>query len=132
MNRNATTSILVRSETDQGLVGLVVGLCSAVWLLVAALSVHAQSNPIQKDSATAGATTTAVQHAQQIRTTCIEGRRLICGRILEVLPEGLIVECGYTNLLREAVSRSWLIPGTVTARRAENLIESKMPGAFCV
>jgi len=67
-----------------------------------------------------------------VRLACIEGRRLICGRILDIVPEGLIVECGYTNLLRQPISKSWLIPGTVQASRAENLIESKSPGAICV
>jgi hypothetical protein len=72
------------------------------------------------------------QHDEKIRTACIEGRRLICGRILDVLPEGLLVESGYTNLLRAPLNRSWLIPGTAQASRAENLIESKSPGAICV
>jgi hypothetical protein len=74
----------------------------------------------------------AVRHEQEVRNACIEGRRLICGRILDLVPEGLIVESGYTNLLREPLTRSWLIPGTAQASRAENLIESQSPGAICV
>lgn len=49
-----------------------------------------------------------------------------------VLPEGVVVETGYTNLLREPLTRSWLAPATVTASRAENLIESREPGSICV
>jgi len=92
-----------------------------------------QSNSIPSTNShkAAGAAST-LQHEQEIRTACIEGRRLICGRILDLRPEGLLVESGYTNLLREPISRSWLIPGTAVASRAENLIESKTPGAVCV
>jgi hypothetical protein len=99
-------------------------LCCLVALLslITTGSVSAQTN-----SATA-----ALRHEQDVRMACIEGRRLICGKILEILPEGLIVESGYTNILREPLSRSWLIPGTAEASRAENLIESKTPGAICV
>src|SRR5882724_4299650 len=62
------------------------------------------------------------QRTEQIRTACIQGRRSICGRILKVLPDGLVVESGYTNLLRSPLDRSWLVPGTATASRATNLI----------
>jgi len=49
-----------------------------------------------------------------------------------VLPEGLVVESGYTNLLRPPLDRSWLAPGTVAASLATNLVESKEPGSICV
>jgi len=74
----------------------------------------------------------AFQHAEQIRNTCIAGRRLICGKILQVLPDGLVVESGYTNLLREPLIQSWLVPGAATASRAENLLEENKPGANCI
>lgn len=73
-----------------------------------------------------------VQHAEQLRADCIRGRRLICGKILKVLPEGLIVESGYTNLLREPLTKSWLVPGSVAADRAANLLESGEPGSICI
>jgi hypothetical protein len=88
--------------------------------LLATLCVSAQTN------------SSALHREQEVRSACIEGRRLICGKILDILPEGLIVESGYTNLLRQPLSKSWLIPGTAEATRAENLIESKTPGAICV
>jgi len=31
---------------------------------------------------------------------CIEGRRRICGKVLQIVPEGLVVESGYVGLLR--------------------------------
>src|SRR5271170_3484502 len=51
------------------------------------------------------------EHREQIRMECIEGRRLICGKILQILPDGFVVESGYTNLLREPLVQSWLAPG---------------------
>ena len=56
---------------------------------------------------------------------------MICGRILRVLPEGLVVESGYTNLLRAPLTTSWLAPGTVEASLAPNFLESNEPDAVC-
>jgi hypothetical protein len=80
------------------------------------------SPPINADS----------QHAEEIRAKCLEGRRMICGKILKVLPEGLVVESGYTNLLREPLTKSWLLPGTVIATRPADLVEGKEPGCVAV
>jgi hypothetical protein len=73
-----------------------------------------------------------VQLGEEMRARCIEGRRRICGKILQVLPDGLVVESGYTNLLRDPLTKSWLVPGTVTASPAKNLLESAEPGGVCV
>ena len=72
------------------------------------------------------------QSLQSVRAACLDGRRMICGKILRVLPDGLVVESGYTDLLRPPLTDSWLAPGTVTARRAPNLIESREPASVCV
>src|SRR5262245_17842640 len=72
------------------------------------------------------------QSVDQVRAECLEGRRSICGKILRVLPDGLVVESGYTDLLRPPLTDSWLVPGTVSATRPPNLIESSEPGAACV
>jgi hypothetical protein len=74
----------------------------------------------------------SIELAEQLRARCIEGRRTICGKILRIFPTGLLVESGYTNLLREPLTKSWFAPGTVTASRATNLVESKEPGAICI
>ena len=71
-------------------------------------------------------------HTEQIRADCIQGRRSICGKILKVLPDGLVVDSGYTNLMRYPLDRSWLVPGVATASRAPNLVESREPGSICV
>jgi hypothetical protein len=91
-------------------------------------------SPSSQPGISAGSTNSnlaAARLAEQVRADCIKGRRQICGRILKVLPEGLVVESGYTNLLREPLTSSWLLPGTVAAGQAAHLVESKEPGAMC-
>jgi len=72
------------------------------------------------------------QSTEQVRAGCLDGRRMICGKILRVLPDGLVVESGYTDLLRPPLTDSWLVPGTVAAMPAPNLVESREPGSVCV
>jgi hypothetical protein len=72
------------------------------------------------------------QLSEQLRSQCIAGRRSICGKILRVFPGGILVESGYTNLARAPLTKSWLIPGTVTAARGEKLVETREPGALCI
>lgn len=69
---------------------------------------------------------------EKIRTECIQGRRIICGRIVNVRPDGLVVESGYTDLMRQSLGKTWLIPGTVAAKQDSHLIEGKEPGCVCV
>jgi hypothetical protein len=76
--------------------------------------------------------TPTFQDSERARAICIEGRRLVCGKILQVLPDGLVVDSGYTNLLRQPLTQSWLVPGTVQASRAANLLEENKPGANCI
>src|SRR5437870_447400 len=69
--------------------------------------------------------------AEQIRTDCIKGRRLICGRVLKVFPDGLVVDSGYTDLLRPPLTESWVVPGTATASRDRTALELNEPGTPC-
>jgi hypothetical protein len=72
------------------------------------------------------------QLSEQMRAQCLAGRRSICGKILQVFPNGILVESGYTNLTRAPLTKSWLIPATVSATRGENLVETRQPGALCI
>jgi hypothetical protein len=72
-----------------------------------------------------------VDRREQIRTECIQGRRLICGRVLKIYPDGLVVDSGYTDLLRPSLTQSWLIPGTATATREPTSLERQEPEAPC-
>jgi hypothetical protein len=75
---------------------------------------------------------TPAQRIEEIRLDCIQNRRTICGKILKVLPDGLVIDSGYTNLMRAPLNRSWLVPGSVKAEPAANLVEGNQPACVCV
>jgi hypothetical protein len=72
-----------------------------------------------------------VQVVEAVRTHCIQNRRIICGRIVKMLPGGLIVDSGYTDLMRQPLERNWLIPATVETHRTPNLVEKNEPDCAC-
>ncbi len=87
---------------------------------------------ITPSPAKAGTPDSLAINPEQIRTDCIAGRRIICGRVLKVLPDGLVVESGYTDLLREPLTQSWVVAGNVSAHRDPALLERNEPGTPCV
>ena len=90
-----------------------------------------KASPASEDSSNLSRPARVLDPAK-IRAECVQGRRTICGRILKVLPDGLVVESGYTSLLRPPLDKSWLAPGTVQAVREPNLVEGNEPGCVCV
>jgi hypothetical protein len=72
------------------------------------------------------------QQVEARRMDCIEHRRTICGKILKVLPEGLVVDSGYTNLMGRPLNHSWLVPGSVKIQPAAHLVEADQPDCACV
>src|SRR5580704_17137575 len=72
------------------------------------------------------------ERAEQIRTSCIDNRRLICGRVLEVATNGLVVDSGYADLLRPPLGQSWVIPGSVSTSRDPNRLELNQPASLCI
>ncbi len=72
------------------------------------------------------------RRVERVRAACLNGRRSICGRVLQVSPAGLVVESGYTNLLRAPFNKSWLVSRTVSASRDVKAIEMDEPGSPCV
>jgi hypothetical protein len=103
----------------------------ALLFFAATFSAGAQTNTPTNPAAPRNAVK-AQERREQLRAQCLAGRRSICGKILRIFPEGILVESGYTNLLREPLTRSWLVPGTVSAARTEHLVESREPGALCI
>ncbi len=102
-----------------------------------ALSLFAQTNNLATTNALVvpaetNQTPAVIQRAEQIRDECLANRRLICGKIIKVLPGGIVLDSGYTDLLRPALSTTWLIPGTATASRPANAVEQHEPGAVAV
>jgi len=103
-------------------------------LLLAAVFGKAQTNIVVAPARTGEAMpagSASASRAEQIRTACLQGRRFICGRILKVLPDGFVVESGYTSLLRPPLDQSWLVPGTVPASRDSRLVEAREPDSIC-
>lgn len=70
--------------------------------------------------------------AEQIRKDCIQSRRLICGKVLKIFRDGLVVDSGYTDLLRPPLTESWVVPGTVPAHRNAAVLELNEPGTPCI
>jgi hypothetical protein len=114
--------------------------------LATAFSAHAQTNldalnktavaasgsPTQTFPSQTNEVVSYAQKMEKIRAVCIESRRFICGKILKVLPDGVVVESGYTNLLRAPLNKSWFAPSAVSATRADNLIEGSKPNSIGV
>jgi hypothetical protein len=69
---------------------------------------------------------TMAQRIEDIRLDCIQKRRTFCGKILKVLPDGLVIDSGYTNIMRDPLNHSWLVPGSVKAEQATNLASSNL------
>ena len=112
-------------------------LVASILLVVfaVAFSTAAQTNaaaPAATNAASAGDKIPPVELREQLRDRCIAERRSICGKILRIFPNGILVESGYTNLARGPLTKSWLVPGSVIASRAPNLVERRAPGAICV
>jgi uncharacterized repeat protein (TIGR03806 family) len=70
--------------------------------------------------------------AQQIRNQCIEGRRYICGRVLQVTPKGLVVDSGYPTLLQTPLNHSWLNHANVAPVRPAAMLEGSAPDSIAV
>lgn len=102
-------------------------------LFAAAFSALAQTNQVAPTNAVQNKEVLATAaRIEEIRAGCIQSRRLISGKILKITPDGLVVDSGYTNLARAPLSSSWLIPGTVTAQRGTNVVESNNPDSMCI
>ena len=101
-------------------------------LFAAVLSAAAQTNDPTGGSDLMSKRLTTLKVSEQLREECIIERRSICGKIIQIFPNGILVESGYTNLARGKLTRSWLVPGSVVASRSPNLVESREPGALCV
>ncbi len=108
-----------------------------IWMFFAAFSLSAQTNDLPATNAAAvkietNAPSFSIERVEQVRAACLQGRRLVCGKILRILPDGFVVDSGYTDLMREPLNRSWLVPGSAIAHRDTNLVEQDEPGAVCV
>jgi YVTN family beta-propeller protein len=90
----------------------------------------ASAAPLSPDSV--AKSLNADQRAEQVRNKCIEGRRFIAGRVVQVTPDGLVVDSGYSQLLSPPFNHSWVVSGTASVDRDAHAVESKRPDAVCV
>jgi hypothetical protein len=74
----------------------------------------------------------ALERAEQIRTACIEGRRYVCGKVLQIRPDGLVVDSGYADLLKPPFNRTWVVSGRASVSRDPHAVEQKKTDAICV
>ena len=103
--------------------------------LAASKSAVSNSVIVQPDAGTKAVreagTKQTVQLVEATRAACIEGRRFICGKVLQVEKDGLVVDSGYTALLEPPFNRSWVVRGNVSVVRDAALIEGKSAGSPC-
>ncbi len=71
-------------------------------------------------------------YVEQVRNACIEGRRYVCGRVVQIVPGGIVVESGYTSLMKPPVHTSWVLPSTISATRDPDAIERHDPDSPCI
>src|SRR5438045_2568281 len=80
------------------------GLGFGIWsLLFAIFPSSAQTNSNLPSSYAA----TNASRAEQIRSACVEGRRYVSGKVLQITTDGLIVDSGYPDLLNPPFNKSW-------------------------
>ncbi len=108
------------------------------WMFAGAACL-ADTNVVSKQAAAESAGTnqaakanSEAQRAEQLRMQCIEGRRYICGQVVQILSDGLVVDSGYSSLLNPPFNRSWVVHGNVSVTKSSNLVEEKKPDAICV
>jgi hypothetical protein len=70
--------------------------------------------------------------AADIRGASINGRRCVCGKVIKIVPDGLVVESGYTALMQPPFTGSWVIPGGALVSRDSKLIERDEPASACI
>ena len=111
---------------------------AVVYLAMAALSVPIQANPTPgsgQDKITdimSIPASVAQLCYERTRANCILSRKMILGKIIKILPEGLVIECGYTNLMDMPNTRSWLIKGTGVAFRPKIQLDADRSDGICV
>jgi hypothetical protein len=69
------------------------------------------------------AQTNAAGESESARNACIQGRRHICGRVLEVSKAGMVIDSGYTSLQEAPWNHSWVNKGNATVTRPAALVE---------
>lgn len=104
----------------------------ALSLAVSLLVIVPVSLPAQTGTNVLQTNYAALVRAEQNRSACVQGRRYVCGRILQLLPDGMVVDSGYADLLKRPFNKSWVVKGTATVTRDARAVEENAPDAVCV
>ena len=135
MSAPSQVKLQLRLKTAALLVLVLISVPAGAWgqsNLVASSDLSVSNSSPATISKPANRNIVTIERVEAVRLECIQGRRSICGKILKVLPDGLVVDSGYTDLLRPPLTRAWLLPGSVTARRTANLVEGNEPDSVAV
>lgn len=89
----------------------------------------AQTNPPASSSQ---ARRVSDQRAAEIRTACIDGRRAVCGKVIKIVPGGLVVDSGYATLMEPPFNQSWVISGGASVTRDPKVMELNKPASPCI
>jgi hypothetical protein len=106
--------------------------CRADTNVVASTNKTASTRGVEKSASSQQAQNALAQRAEEIRMSCIEGRRYVSGRVMQILPEGLVVDSGYAELLKPPFNQSWVVRANVAVTKNPSLIEEKKADAICV
>jgi len=83
-------------------------------------------------TAVAGPTPSREQRAADLRPALINGRHCVCGKVIKIVPEGLVVDSGYAALMAPPFNQSWVFPGGALVSRDPKLLERSEPASPCV
>jgi hypothetical protein len=97
-------------------------------IFLAAWPASAQTN----SAARTNQTPSLDRRAADIRNACINGRRAVCGKVIKILPDGLVVDSGYTGLLEPPFNQSWVVTGGASLTRDSKAIELNKPASACI
>ena len=51
---------------------------------------------------------------------------------MQIVPGGIVVDSGYTSLLKPPIHTSWVLPNTMSVTREPNAIEAHEPDSPCI
>ena len=77
-------------------------------------------------------TNNLAKRPEDVHAACVEGRRYVCGKVLQILPDGLVVDSGYAELLKPPFNRSWVVQRQATVQRDPAAVEQNRPDAICI
>ena len=70
--------------------------------------------------------------AAELRLACINGRRCVCGQVIKIVPEGLVVDSGYTALMSPPFTQSWVFSSGALVAREAHALERSEPAGPCI